>query len=130
HALSVSIARLQAFCRRVSCAEALDRVAVLVACVTVATLLSTAPSARADSICGNQNCKPESEHPISSLKESDGMGGAAWVANISPRDLPKAAKDACKLFANAHSNAGSTYTFDDTCVPVLPVPDANAGGTF
>jgi YD repeat-containing protein len=99
----------------------------LLACLSIG--MAPAPSF-AQPVCGTQNCRPETQHPINVLALIDGMGGTTWLPDVDLKGLKQAAKQACSNYEKAHSNANQTYTFDDTCAPVLPIPDAQAGGTW
>lgn len=101
---------------------------VWVVAVAVALALASAVGpVHAATVCGSKDCKPESMHPASAVELTDGMGHSYWMYDVDSSGLIAAAKQACVYYANAHVGASQTATFDDTCMPVLPI---GGGGTY
>ncbi|MEO5670103.1 MAG: hypothetical protein ABIR26_05350, partial [Ramlibacter sp.] len=76
----------------------------------------------AASPCGAVACKPSTEHRLSVLAITDGMGHTISVPYVGADQLPGAATQACEGYAAAHSDASVTTTISQ-CTMQLPIAD-------
>jgi YD repeat-containing protein len=110
--------------------EKIAALSLLAGWILCLALTLTPSPTRADVICGGgQNCRLETQHPISILYIPDGTGGTTSLANVDQKHLPDAVKLACNNYAAAEAlgTPAFLYTFNDSCSIELPLPTTGGG---